>query len=94
MEGCPTLVLNSVETRSELQEWAKKENNPKFFTFWVTQPWNRLLRLVLQSPALEMLKPTWMLSSATSCGELALVGLDRGTCGGPFQPLPFCDAAI
>ena len=68
------MVLNSVETRSELQEWAKKENNPKFFTFWVTQPWNRLPTLVLQSPALEMLKPTWMLSSAIYSREPTVAG--------------------
>jgi len=65
-----------------------------FFPLRVTEHWNRLPRVVLESPALEIFKtPPGCGPVQPAVGDPASAGgLDWVTPRGPFQPRPFCDS--
>jgi len=49
-------------------------NMRKNFTVWVTEPWNRLPRDVVESPSLETFTTAWTLFCETYSREPALTG--------------------
>lgn len=58
------------ETGHKLEHGKFQLNMRKnFSTVRVPEPWHRLHREMLESPSLEISKPTWMVSCATCCRE-------------------------